>query len=370
MRVSTKTIIWIVSGIIILVFAFILRQFFVSPWASSLLTSPPTIEQSETEQGKAERQIDSYTPDILSTRTEPYCIVDTIKYDIGTFDPAFGISRESFALAIIEAEKIWESAVESDIFIPSLSGERMKINLIFDDRQAKTFALRQRLAGVRSAEEQYRITNNEYQRLIQQATPMSQEISVLQNAYSLKRDILATEVRAHNERVKIYDNEVVYWNNRGGAPPSKYEQLMRERDEMNIIHQQIQAKQRELKTLGDNLNNKTVVYNELVGQINTIAGILNRLADSLNHDIGLHNRLVHDRGEFITGSYTSNGEEIINIYQFYDHRELVIIIAHELGHALGLSHAFQKNSIMYSMVANQELKLSDEDRILLQRICR
>jgi len=349
----------IVSAIILIVVAFVVKEFIFLP-----AISPPAKIVSQ------EAGVYTLSPDIVSYEKESLCSSLIIAYGEGVVDDRFGISREEFVAAIKEAELIWESALKRDIFVMYPAHyNRMKINLVFDTRQEKTLELKRKMEGIDSAKTRYNIVKNEHQGLSSQSNKILEEINALQETRQTMTERLSAQIATHNERVRIHDDQVAYWNGRGGAPSPEYERLIQEQDEISALYRETETRRQELGILSSNLNKKIDDYNSLVEQINVVAGILNNLAESLNYNVAFHNRLIEERGEFVTGSYTSNGEKFINIYQFYDRRELVIIIAHELGHALGLSHATQNDSIMYHRVARQELKLSEEDLLLINKIC-
>ncbi len=310
--------------------------------------------------------LDAFSGDRISS-----CSLEKIPYSIGTVDSGFGVSKEVFAEAVKEAESIWENAAGKDIFTPSVSVDRMYVNLVFDERQAKTVELKRRLAGIASAEEKYEAMKNEYQELVSKITPLSDEIDVLKEKYSLMEEDLFVTAGLYESKRDAYEKEVLYWNSRGGAPAPEYERLSIEKSEIDILFNQIKSKEEQYKLLGEEISGKVSSYNELAGQMNTVAGIINRLAESLNAGIASYNRVAADREEFVTGVYRTEGDKrSINIYQFYDYHDLVIIIAHEMGHALGLPHGESEESIMYPKIKSQGAKLSPEDVSLLKSACK
>jgi predicted Zn-dependent protease len=66
------------------------------------------------------------------------------------------------------------------------------------------------------------------------------------------------------------------------------------------------------------------------------------------------------------------GKRKINIYQFDDIERLTLVLAHEFGHALGLTHVGNPKSVMYYLTDRQDtrnLKLSEEDIRAFQYRC-
>ncbi|MFA5052930.1 MAG: matrixin family metalloprotease [Parcubacteria group bacterium] len=300
-----------------------------------------------------------------------FCVTGEIPYGIGTIDPEFSISKSEFTEAVKKAETLWESALGKDVFVESTSPDRMDINLVFDDRQAGTIALKNKIEGINSAEGKYEAARNEYLSLSGGLTSRKLEIDFLENAYSSLKNELVSANTLYNAKVENYESEVAYWNARGGASEPEYSRIMSEKKELDNLYEQIRVKEETLKIRETNLNEKIAAYNELVSQVNTVAGMTNRLANSLNVGIEDYNRLQADREEFVTGNYkVQNGEKSIDVYQFYDDKDLVVILAHEMGHALGLPHATTEDSVMYPKMISQEAKLSAEDISFLKSVCK
>jgi predicted nucleic acid-binding Zn-ribbon protein len=312
--------------------------------------------------------------DVFSEKKVSSCRFDEITYQIGEIDPGFGISEDVFKKAIEEAEDIWESATGRNIFVEkenNNSSEALVFRLIFDDRQAGTFELKELFKGISSAEDRYVKIKEEYESLATQIIPVETELESLKREYSLLQEDLFVTVSLYNQRKSEYEEEVVFWNNQGGAPEKEYERLLDEKNDIDILYRQIIAKEEQFLSLQNELNSKVGEYNEIAGKINTFAGIMNRLASSINKDVSVYNRLQADREEFVTGTYREEGgTKSIEVYQFFDHKELVIILAHEMGHALGLGHALSEDSIMYPKITYQEAKLSEEDIMLLKSVCQ
>jgi peptide methionine sulfoxide reductase MsrA len=263
-----------------------------------------------------------------------------IEYSLGTFDSKFGISKTDFLAIVSDAEKIWEQALGMDLFTYSSEGS-LPINLVYDERQA----LADRNKGLES------------------------KISVTkESADSVKDTFEALKVRYEAEQVEYkkmiesfttiqdaYNTKVKYFNSQGGARKNEYDALQNERAEIERLKALVEKKRQEVNDLGTQVNALVQKYNSLVKTVNSNISVINQSADK-----------EFEQGEYIM----KNGKEEIDIYEFTSRAQLKRVILHELGHALGIDHNDNPDSIMYYLNEGEGLSLSAEDIRDLKMACK
>ena len=273
----------------------------------------------------------------------PLACEEPITYVVGTFDRRFGISQKYFLDALGEAEAIWEEPSDMELFVYAPESDGMRVNLIYDYRQEVTSTL----SGLENAVEKDKATYN----------ALETRYATLKAEYNSAKSVYDTRVKAFDDANATYQRQVESWNRGKKTSKPQFDQLETARAalETEII---------KLKVLEARLN-------EMVGEINSLVGILNRLVKSLNLNVETYNTIGASRGESFTGGiyYSDEVKRGIDIYEFSNREKLVRVMAHELGHALGIEHVDDPEAIMYYLNEGDAEVLTKADLAALQVLC-
>jgi len=240
---------------------------------------------------------------------------EPVKYKVGSVDPKFKITETEFLDKIEEASNLWTNAYGKRLFVYDQNSD-LEVNLIYDERQGS-------------------FENIE-----------NMETNVSDKKLSLEEEnaIYDQKVADLEKQIAELNKQVDYWNSKGGAPEPEF---------------------RALTKMQENLNSK-------IDELNSYAKKLNQAVDDVNKNIGTFNNMVTKFNTVLeqkpeVGFYTS-GEEKIDIFFYTDDANLVNILAHELGHSLGLDH-IEEDGAMMNPIVSETTGIKSADKELIKAFC-
>ncbi|MFA4817565.1 MAG: matrixin family metalloprotease [Parcubacteria group bacterium] len=264
-----------------------------------------------------------------------------LKYSIGEIDPRFNITAEQLKNILAEAEIVWEEDGGLNLFEYDPNVE-LKIKMVYDERQ-------------QGSDEAGKL-ETDLAALEKQRATLDRQYGGLDAEYDKKLAQFNIDLGEYEEDLEDYNKDVAYWNKRGGAPEDEYEDLKDEQKKLDKTYEALKDREKELKSLAS--------------KINGIANKENSIINNYNSTITTYQNKYGAAQEFEKGVYDS--AQGITIYQFRETADLRLTLAHELGHALGIGHTQDPQSLMYYLMGEQNLENptpTAEDAAELKTVC-
>jgi hypothetical protein len=262
-----------------------------------------------------------------------------LSYDITNIDEQFGLTEEEAVVFTERAIALWEDRVGRDLFIPEEGGD-LSIQFVYDERQAVT-----------DEEKEFR---TELESTEGMSTELEADYARLEAKYEALKATYERAVSSYENDLEQYNEEVASWNEKGGAPSDVYARLTE-------TGKSLEAEERRLQGVSEDLN-------AIIRDMNELASRGNEVISDYNSLVKEYNDRFTESSEFTQGDY---GNKVISMYQYDSEDELIIVLAHELGHALGIPHVENAESVMYYHMGEQSLQtgLTSEDLAAFTTIC-
>ena len=267
-----------------------------------------------------------------------------LTFSIGDIDDRFGITESDVRSAIKNVVEVWSDAAGMPVATFAEDGE-IKIHLIYDEQQQLTDRERQFRNRLQMREYQINSLENNYQASVKRFEERNEE-------YQRESELVQQAMTQLNDWIQQI-------NSQGGFNNEQLEVLKERREGID--------------RMSERMEQAGAVITAKVDEINAQLRQVNRMVEEKNELIQEYNRTFSGTRRFTQGSYERTGDRRwISVFQFANLEEMKLVIAHEVGHALGLDHVDNPASVMHQLMGQQvrtELVLTDEDRIALRETC-
>ncbi|NIP58645.1 MAG: matrixin family metalloprotease [Gemmatimonadetes bacterium] len=252
-----------------------------------------------------------------------------LRWRIGDVDSRFELDERAAEAAMREAAGLWERATGRELFSHA-PGSGFPVRFEFDDRQA-LLQVRRRL-------------EEELQSDGESLESRRGELAALGERFQAARAEYQERLAAFERRLEALNGEIRRWNERGGAPDSVRAPLRERAAGFEEEGRALERHRRELQGVQEWLAAATEDLNEEIRGRNRRAEALQRASAVTAMEAGRY-------GETVT---TQDGEVVavrreIRVFRFDGREDLVTLLAHELGHALGLGHSGVPGSVMHEI---------------------
>ncbi|NBB77261.1 MAG: matrixin family metalloprotease [Bacteroidetes bacterium] len=284
-------------------------------------------------------------PGLMEKSVRQLPCTEPVTYSIGEIDNRFLINPGYLKKILNEASLIWSEAAGRTLFQYAEEGGEIEIELIYGEQQQISDRERQFRSRINAMEQRIVRMEREYNRFSRR---FEEKVAAYQrDVQQLDSDI--SELNRWVQRI----------NRRGGFTELELREYENRKARIDRESRNIEYIETEIDRQGRDLNERIDRLNERIDEKNIL--------------VEEYNRSFAGSKRFTQGEYIEerSGRKI-RIYHYSDSDELRLVLAHEMGHAMGIEHVTNPMSVMYHLMDGQnrqELKLTPQDIEALESVC-
>jgi uncharacterized protein YoxC len=267
-----------------------------------------------------------------------------VSVQVGDIDPHFMLSEQVVIDLLSEVQQLWASALNRDV-VQYDPQNGIPIHFVYGKEQ-------------RYIQERQLVEDHiNHQRL--EITQLQTRYDSLYRVYKDRSVVFEKTFRKHNSLMNNYNETLKFTNINGGISSYEHQKLKNQKEQLTTLQKDLSQYDQQLDTL-------LIQINDLGNQINSLKTRVREKANQIDEQFGKSN--AYFQGKFINKSEQPE----IQIFHFKNITDLKLVLAHEIGHALGIGHVDNPHSVMYYFSNDQdtdELKLSDYDIQALKDQC-
>lgn len=276
-----------------------------------------------------------------------------VKVSIGTIDPYYKnkISKIELLNILTEIETLFESQLGMNIFDYSKNGKPIDILYVPTSKAEKRMKRKQESIKLKIAKI----------KTIQNSLPLK-----LEKIDIMKKD-LQRENKALNKKIKTLNTYIKQANKQ---KEFSKEELKKIKNYVKLEKKKIKSVSYKLKKYESKIQVKISSYNQKVRLQNYLYKEINRLnyeLERLSRNFKKVKGNAISTQEITLKTFYKNGAKVkeksvktirnkIEIYGFSSKNELKAVLAHEIGHLVGLPHIDVKNALMNKILQENQVK--------------
>lgn len=249
-----------------------------------------------------------------------------VRWSVVEVDSRFGLDPAEARSAVEEAVSLWEEAAGRQLFQAD-STNGLPIRFVYDARQARA---------------------NERVRLEQAFEDRDRALEDRRDALERDRDRHLEDGARYKERARDFEGALVRhnqrvraWNEAGARPGDAATDLRDAEEALERTQAELEAKLRELRAREEHIRAEAAELDDALAERNRQADRLERDFPLTRVESGAYREVVRQDAS----GRASIGPEI-RVFLFVTRQDLIGVLAHELGHALGLDHAEAPPAVM------------------------